>query len=88
MSPGPTARTWRTASNSQLTPKRADPRFQRIYFVVDPSTYAVKQSIVVDGAGDENRFDFKKLKANAGLPNALFDFKPPDGTEITQMGAP
>jgi outer membrane lipoprotein carrier protein len=72
----------------ELTPKRADPRFQKIYFVVDPATYAVRQSVVVDGAGDENRFDFKKLKANSGLADSLFDFKPPDGTEITQMGAP
>ncbi len=72
----------------ELTPKRADPRFQKIYFVVDPTTYAVKQSLVIDGAGDENRFDFKQLKANAGLADTLFDFKPPDGTEITQMGQP
>jgi outer membrane lipoprotein carrier protein len=72
----------------ELTPKRPDPRFQKIYFVVDPATYAVKQSVVIDGAGDENRFDFKQLKPNSGLADSLFDFKPPDGTEITKLGQP
>ncbi len=68
-----------------LTPRRPDPRFARLWFVVDPKTYAVKESVVLDGAGNENRFDFHDVRVNAGLPAGTFDFAPPAGTEIVPM---
>jgi outer membrane lipoprotein carrier protein len=69
----------------ELTPRHPDPRFQRIFFVVDPKSYAVKESLVVDGAGDENRFDFSDLRPDAGLSPKDFDFTPPPGTQIVQL---
>ena len=70
----------------ELTPRVPDPRFERIYFVVDPKTSAVKESVVVDGAGDENRFDFSDVRTNLGLGDAAFDFTPPAGTQVTKLG--
>lgn len=69
----------------ELTPLRPDPRFQRIFFVVDPKSFAVKESVVVDGAGDENRFDFSELKTDRGLTPKDFDFTPPPGTQIVKL---
>ena len=51
-----------------LTPKRDDPRFSRIYFVVNPETSAVVESVVVDPSGNENRFDFTAFKRTRGSP--------------------
>lgn len=69
----------------ELTPRHPDPRFQRIFFVVDPKSFAVKESLVVDGAGDENRFDFSDLRPDAGLSPKDFDFTPPPGTQIVKL---
>lgn len=69
-----------------LTPKRPDPRFTKIYFVVDPATHAVKESLVIDGAGGENRFDFTNIEVNRGVSAKDFDFQPPPGTQIITSG--
>ncbi len=72
----------------ELTPRVPDPRFQRIDFVVDPKTAAVLESVVIDGAGDENRFDFSQVRTNLGLADSAFEFTPPRGTQITKLGQP
>ena len=69
-----------------LLPKTADPRFSRIYFVVDPATSAVKESVVVDPSGNENRFDFSNVRTNVGLTAKDFDDSLPPGTQIVKMG--
>lgn len=69
-----------------LTPKKADPRFEKIYFVVDPKTHAVLESLVIDGAGDENRFDFTAIHTNQGLRDRDFELALPAGTQIVKMG--
>ncbi len=70
-----------------LTPKRPDPRFQRIYFVLDPKTHAVKESVVIDGANDENRFDFTDIRTNVGLSDKDFELALPPGTQVVKMGS-
>ena len=69
-----------------LVPKREDPRFSKIYFVVDPATSAVKQSVVVDPSGNENRFDFTHIETNRGLSEKDFDEALPKGTQIIKTG--
>jgi outer membrane lipoprotein carrier protein len=69
-----------------LVPKKADPRFDRLYLVVDPQTYEVRQSVVVDGSGNENRFAFIDIKTNTGVPDTAFDYKLPEGTQVMKMG--
>lgn len=69
-----------------LLPKRDDPRFQKLYFVVDPQTSSVRESVVVDPSGNENRFDFKNIKANTGLSEKDFDDSLPKGTQIVKLG--
>jgi outer membrane lipoprotein carrier protein len=69
-----------------LLPRKADSRLARLYFVVDPSTFAVKESLVVDPSGNENRFDFSDIKPNLGLSEKDFDDSLPQGTQIVKMG--
>jgi outer membrane lipoprotein carrier protein len=68
-----------------LLPKREDPRFSKIYFVVDPVSAAVRESVVVDPSGNENRFDFTQIKANLGLAEKDFDEELPKGTQTIKM---
>jgi outer membrane lipoprotein carrier protein len=69
-----------------LTPKKDDPRFDRVYLVVDPQSDEVRESVVVDGSGNENRFAFSDIKVNAGVPDSAFDYKLPEGTQVMKMG--
>ncbi|MHB1847094.1 MAG: LolA family protein [Deltaproteobacteria bacterium] len=70
----------------ELTPKKPDPRLSRVYFVLDPKSFAVRESLVVDGAGDENRFDFTDIQTNTGLSAAAFELKLPPGTDVVKSG--
>ncbi len=68
----------------ELVPKRPDPRLKRIYFVLDPRSWAVRESLVVDGAGDENRFDFTEIRTNTGIEARAFTLTLPPGTEVVR----
>ncbi len=65
-----------------LLPLKEDPRFSKLYFVVDPQTSSVRESVVVDASGNENRFDFAAVKTNVGLSEKDFDDTVPEGTQI------
>jgi outer membrane lipoprotein carrier protein len=69
----------------ELTPKRPDPRFQEIFFLVDPKTYAVKRTIVVDPDGSENNMAFADVKTNTGFGPEAFHIEPPPDTQILRM---
>jgi outer membrane lipoprotein carrier protein len=70
----------------QLVPKKPDARFERLYLVVDPQNYEVRESVVVDGSGNENRFVFSDVKVNSGITDAAFEVKLPEGTQVLKMG--
>ena len=42
----------------ELTPKQPSAQYTKLYFVVDPSNWRVKESIVIDSSGDTNMFKF------------------------------
>ena len=72
----------------ELVPRLPDPRFQRIFFLLDPKTYSVKESIVVDPDGSENRMTFSNARANTGFGNDAFKIQPPEGTQVQHLDAP
>jgi outer membrane lipoprotein carrier protein len=65
----------------QLSPKRADAPFKAMEIRFSdrglPSGMTVR-----DGMGQTTKIQFSKVKANPKLSNALFNFKPPAGTDI------
>jgi outer membrane lipoprotein carrier protein len=69
----------------ELTPKTPDPRFQKVFFLLDPKTYAVRESIVVDPDGSENRVAFSQVKTNSGFGAEAFEISYPPETQIILM---
>ncbi|MGI5865568.1 MAG: LolA family protein [Myxococcales bacterium] len=69
----------------ELTPKKPDPRFQRIFFLIDAKTFAVKESIVVDPDGSENRVAFLDVRTNTGFGADAFQIAYPPDTQVIRM---
>jgi outer membrane lipoprotein carrier protein len=56
-----------------LLPRATNGVFARLILVVDPKTSRVKQSVVVDPAGNVNQFIFTKLDFNLGKKGGIDD---------------
>jgi outer membrane lipoprotein carrier protein len=69
----------------ELTPKVADPRFQKVFFLLDPKTFSVKASVVVDPDGSENHMTFTNPKQDSGFGTEAFKIEPPADTQIKRM---
>jgi outer membrane lipoprotein carrier protein len=67
----------------ELLPKRDSPHYERILFYVDADPARaglVHRVLIVDAAGNRNRFDFKGLRFNRTLDDKTFEWQPPAGT--------
>lgn len=67
----------------ELRPKEATPHYDRILFYVDARpgrAGIVHRVLIVDPAGNRNRFDFGQMKFNAPVPDQRFRYKAPPGT--------
>ena len=74
----------------ELTPKKAGQGFTKVFLVVDPATGAVRQSVVVQANGSENRISFVEPKLDAAVNAADFDPAKafPAGTTRTKAAVP
>jgi outer membrane lipoprotein carrier protein len=71
----------------ELTPKKPNPHFERILFYVDGDTKRaglVHRVLIVDGAGNRNRFDFKTPRFNRPLEAKTFAWQPPKDARKVQ----
>ncbi len=68
-----------------LLPKKSNTVFARLILVIDPVTSRVKQSVVVDPAGNVNQFIFSDLKFNKGVEQKTFTYKPTAGINAARM---
>ncbi|MBS2028946.1 MAG: outer membrane lipoprotein carrier protein LolA [Deltaproteobacteria bacterium] len=69
----------------QLVPKKSDPRFDRIFMEVDPKTFQVIGTTVVDPDGSTNHMTFSNVKLDQNVPNERFVPKVPEGTQVIDM---
>jgi outer membrane lipoprotein carrier protein len=72
-----------------LKPKKTTPAaspYKAIYFVVDPVTFLVNQSVLINAQGDINAFAFTDAKVDSKLPDATFKWTPPPGTRVVEGG--
>ncbi|HEX4802766.1 MAG TPA: outer membrane lipoprotein carrier protein LolA [Myxococcaceae bacterium] len=69
----------------ELTPRRQDPRFQRVRLEIDPKTAQVLKSVVVDPDGSENAITFSELRTNQGITKERFKIKPPADAQIVDL---
>ena len=54
-----------------LRPKRAQPQVKEITFVVDPDSFHVMESVIVDGQGNVNDLTFSKKRIAQDVKKAL-----------------
>lgn len=72
----------------ELRPKQATPHYQRILFFVEDAEKVrglVRRLVIIDSSGNQNRFDFAKLRFNGQVPDAAFGWQPPAGTRRVTM---
>jgi len=60
----------------ELTPKKPSAQFKQLFLVVDPGNYRVKQSIVINAAGDVNQFAFYEPNTKKAVADTTFVFNP------------
>ena len=60
----------------ELTPRQPSAQFRSLFLVVDPADYRVKQSIVINAAGDVNQFRFYQPDVVKDVPDTWFVFNP------------
>jgi len=73
-----------------LKPKRPQESYKSITFVVDPTSFYVTQSVLVDSQGNVNDIAFVDLAVNTKIPQSAFRWSPPPGTreiDTSKVGA-
>jgi outer membrane lipoprotein carrier protein len=78
-----------TASDYRLSlkPKQPQATYKSIYFIVDPRTFYVTESVLVNAQGDVNDITFSNLKVNSKVADATFKWVPPAGTKVINTKA-
>lgn len=60
----------------KLTPKAASAQYKLLYLVVAPDNFRVKESVIVDGAGNTNHFRFYEPNFETTVKDSYFQFNP------------
>ena len=60
----------------ELTPKQPSAGYKQLFFVVDPSDWHIRESIVIDSSGDTNDFSFLSPDVKAPVKAAWFQVNP------------
>ncbi|MFO0694883.1 MAG: outer membrane lipoprotein carrier protein LolA [Polyangiales bacterium] len=70
----------------ELRPRQASPHYDRLLFFVQVVTEqgrragVLRRVLIVDAAGNRNRFDFQRPQFNRQVPASRFRYTPPRGT--------
>ncbi len=67
----------------RLRPREPGESFEEVTLFLSRK-YRLKAAEVLDAAGNRMLYRFRDLKRNEGIPDAIFAFRPPEGTEILQ----
>ena len=71
----------------QLIPRKPTPNYEQLVFYVrtlvsdGKRAGIVQRVLIIDAAGNRNRFDFSKVKFNRDVPDKRFNYRAPKGTE-------
>ena len=65
-----------------LRPRQAQSQVKEITFVVDPDSFLVRESVLLDGQGNTNDMLFSDIKIGSGVPDSTFRWSPPAGTRV------
>lgn len=72
----------------ELTPKVPDPRFQKVYFLINPKDYSVKETLVIDPDGSENRVRFRNVRTDGKFGKEAFLLEPPEDVQVVRFDQP
>ena len=70
----------------ELRPREPTPQYDRVLFfvrIVDRNgsrAGIIQRVLIIDSAGNRNRFDFRSSQFNRDVPDGRFDYEPPAGT--------
>ncbi len=72
----------------ELRPREPSPHYDRILFYVlkqnGRPTGVVRRVLIIDPAGNRNRFDFSEMQWNPSVSDATFRYRPPAGVRCTR----
>jgi outer membrane lipoprotein carrier protein len=71
-----------------LKPRKPQSAYKAIYLVVDPKTYLVRQSVLINTQGDINAISFSEVKINTKLADSQFKWTAPAGTRVIEAAKP
>jgi outer membrane lipoprotein carrier protein len=66
----------------RLRPRGDRSPFEAVILELAPDDFSIESVEVLDGAGDRMEYRFDRLRRNVRLPDRIFEFEPPPGTEI------
>lgn len=70
-----------------LTPRRPDPRFQRLWLEVDPDSFLISGVEFTDALGNRTRLRFTDIREGVEIPPERFTFKIPEDAEVVRVPA-
>lgn len=66
----------------KLAPREADFGIGELFVAIDKETFHISRLSFADTYGNTTRLYFRNIKINNKLPDEMFSFSPPPGTEI------
>lgn len=67
-----------------LLPKEETDIYIKIIIAIHKSKYEIQAISIQDQAGQESKFSFDKIEIDKTIPKSLFEFKPPEGTQVDE----
>ncbi len=65
-----------------LIPRKPVPQVKSMRLLLDPDSHLIKEIFIEDQLGGRTHLVFSNIRLNQDLSDRLFDFKPPENTEI------
>ncbi len=62
-----------------------DQSFESLELWVDPESHQLRESVVVDLFKNRTSLRFEGIVENGGVPDAAFEFEPPEGTSVIDL---
>jgi outer membrane lipoprotein carrier protein len=68
----------------RLVPRAEEGSFESVVLVLRPPEFGVERAEVQDAAGNRMLYEFSELRRNHGIPESVFGFEPPPGTQVVR----
>jgi outer membrane lipoprotein carrier protein len=66
----------------RLVPKGEQGALTEVTLTLRPPAYSIEGAELLDETGNRTSYTFSNVRRNRGLPDGLFAFEPPPGTEV------